>query len=51
LLRICFLTDFGWLDPDPHWESGSGARNSKMTQKIEKSEKKIHVFEVLIVLF
>jgi hypothetical protein len=38
---------FGQLDPDPHWEYGSGSRRAKMTHKrLENSS-----FEVLNVLF
>ncbi len=28
--------DFGGLDPDPHWESGSLSRMAKKTQKLKK---------------
>jgi hypothetical protein len=35
------------LDPDPHWEYGSGSRRAKMTYKSEKKSS----FEVLDVLF
>jgi hypothetical protein len=40
---------FGRLDPDPHWEygSGSGSRRAKITHKSEENSS----FEVLDVLF
>jgi hypothetical protein len=44
-IRIRF--HFGRLDPDPHWENGSGSRRAEMTQKSEENSN----FEVLDVLF
>jgi hypothetical protein len=38
---------FGRLDPDLHWEYGSGSRRAKMNRKSEENSS----FEVLDVLF
>jgi hypothetical protein len=38
---------FGQLDPDPHWEYGSGSRRAKMTHKSKENSN----FEVLDVFF
>ncbi len=45
--RIRIRIHFGWLDPDPHWQHGSGSRRAKMTHKSEENSS----FEVLHVLF
>jgi hypothetical protein len=44
-IRICI--HFGRLDPDPHWEYGSGSRSAKITHKSEENSR----FEMLDVLF
>jgi hypothetical protein len=36
-LRIRIRIHFGRLDPDPHWEYGSGSRRAKMTHKSEEN--------------
>jgi hypothetical protein len=48
-IRIRIRFHFGRLDldPNPHWESGSGFRRAKMTHKSEENSS----FDVLDVLF
>ncbi len=42
---------FSRLDLDPQWECGSESRRAKKDQRKRKKSEKIHVFEVLGVLF
>ncbi len=43
VLRIRIRINFGRLDPDPHWEYGSGSRKAKITHR--KKVKKIQVLK------
>jgi hypothetical protein len=38
VLRIRIRIHFGQLDPDPHWEYGSGSRRAKITHKREEKK-------------
>jgi hypothetical protein len=47
VLRIPIRIHFSRLDPDPHWEYGSGSRRAKMNHKSEENSSD----EVVDVLF
>jgi hypothetical protein len=46
-LRIRIRIHVDRLDPDPHWEYGSGSRRAKMTHQSEENSS----FEVVVDVF